>query len=262
VLAQPLQQRDIEGVYAGLRPLLYGESDATSKLTREHAVFQEPPGLITVAGGKYTTYRVMAKDTVDVVAEGLGRAVPASCTERIPLFGADGFVGSWNRREEIANQMGLETTQVERLFRRYGTALDDVMALTKGRPELAEPLAGAPDYLAVEALYATSHEGALHLDDVLTRRTRISIETFDRGTEAAPHVAKLMREVLGWNETTVRREVDHYAARVAAERDSQEQPDDRTADAARVGAEDVRMGGAGAIRLEVVRGDRSVEVAT
>jgi glycerol-3-phosphate dehydrogenase len=256
VLAQPLQRADIEGVYAGLRPLLYGESDATSKLTREHAVSRDQPGLITVAGGKYTTYRVMAKDAVDAVVQGLGRSVPESCTEHVPLTGADGFAGAWNRREEIAQEKGLATSQVERLLRRYGTDIDELMALTDRRPELAQPLEGAPDYLAVEALYATSHEGALHLDDVLTRRTRISIETFDRGVDAAPSVARLMREVLDWNDAAFAREVEHYTARVAAERDSQEQPDDRTADAARVGAEDVRMDGAGAARLEIVRGDR------
>ena len=255
VLAQPIQKNDIEGVYAGLRPLLYGESDATSKLTREHAVSNSVPGLVTVAGGKYTTYRVMAKDAVDAVAEGLGRSVPESCTERIPLLGAAGFSGAWNRRAETARENDLAPEQMSRLLRRYGSCNDEILALVNQRPELAQPLQGAPDYLAAEALYATSHEGALHLDDVLTRRTRISIETFDRGLEAAPHVARLMREVLDWNDATVEREVDHYAARVAAERDSQLQPDDRTADAARVGAADVRMGGAGAARLEIVRGD-------
>jgi glycerol-3-phosphate dehydrogenase len=256
VLAQPLRREDIEGVYAGLRPLLYGESDATSTLTREHAVSRTIPGLVTVAGGKYTTYRVMAKDAVDAVAQELGRSVPESCTERTPLLGADGFEGAWNRRAVTARENGLAPAQVERLLRRHGSCIDEILALAKQRPELAEPLTGAPDYLAAEALYATSHEGALHLDDVLTRRTRISIETFDRGLAAAPHVAELMREVLNWNDATFKREIDHYAARVAAERDSQEQPDDRTADAARVGAEDVRMGGAGATQLEVVRGDQ------
>jgi glycerol-3-phosphate dehydrogenase len=262
VLAQPLQREDIEGVYAGLRPLLYGESDATSKLTREHAVKSSIPGLVTVAGGKYTTYRVMAKDAVDAVAQELGRPVPDSCTERIPLLGADGFSGAWNRREETARESGLPLAQVKRLLRRYGSCIDDVLGLLEKRPELAEPLPGGSDYLAAEALYATTHEGALHLDDVLTRRTRISIETFDRGVAAAPQVAELMREVLDWNEATLEREIRHYEARVAAERDSQQQPDDRTADAARVGAEDVRMGGAGASRLEVVRGDRETHHAS
>jgi len=83
-------------------------------------------------------------------------------------------------------------------------------------------------------------EGALHLDDVLTRRTRVSIETGHRGVESAPEVAALMGPVLGWDAERTAREVEHYTARVAAERESQRMPDDRTADAARLGAPDVR----------------------
>jgi glycerol-3-phosphate dehydrogenase len=116
------------------------------------------------------------------------------------------------------------------------------MALMAEQPELAEPMAGAPGYLKVEAYYAASHEGALHLDDILTRRTRISIETWDRGERAAPEVAELVAPVLGWTKEDVDRETEHYLARVAAERESQDQPDDHTADAARLGAPDVRMG--------------------
>ena len=109
--------------------------------------------------------------------------------------------------------------------------------------ELGEPLEGAEAYLRVEALYAATHEGALHLDDLLTRRTRISIETTDRGIRAARTVADLMAEALGWSSQTREREIAHYEARVAAERESQEQFDDRTADAARLGAPDVRRSG-------------------
>ena len=101
---------------------------------------------------------------------------------------------------------------------------------------------GDAPYLKAEAAYAVTHEGALHLDDVLTRRTRISVETRHRGTEAAPATAEIMGELLGWDGSTVDREVAHYKARVKAELDSQEQPDDRTADAARMGAPDVRTG--------------------
>jgi len=110
------------------------------------------------------------------------------------------------------------------------------------RAPSCEPLPGAPDYLAVEALYGASHEGALHLEDLLTRRTRISIEAFDRGLSAAPVVARLVAPVLGWDDDDVEREVEHYRARVQAERESQAQPDDQTADAARLGAPDVRTG--------------------
>ncbi|MGH0036801.1 MAG: glycerol-3-phosphate dehydrogenase/oxidase [Myxococcota bacterium] len=243
-LAQPLTRADIEGVYAGLRPLLHGESEATSQLSREHAVSQSVSGLITVAGGKYTTYRVMAKDTIDLVARDLDRRVPPCCTDQVPLVGAPGYAGFWNSRGSLAEEHGLHPTQVEHLLGRYGSRITEVLALAKARPELARPLEGADSYLTAEVVYATSHEGALHLDDVLTRRTRISIETFDRGVAAAPRVADLMGEVLGWDAATRAREIEHYEARVKAERESQEQPDDRTADAARLGAPDVRMGGA------------------
>ena len=105
---------------------------------------------------------------------------------------------------------------------------------------LGEPLPGAPEYLAVEAFYAAAAEGALHLDDVLTRRTRISVETGHRGVVTAGPVAALVAPVLGWDQEAIRLEVEHYAARVAAERQSQTMPDDLTADAARLGAPDVR----------------------
>ena len=95
----------------------------------------------------------------------------------------------------------------------------------------------------MEAVYAASHEGALHLDDILARRTRISIETWDRGVAAATAVADLVAPVLGWDAEAVEREVVHYRARVVAERESQHQPDDLSADAARLGAPDVRVGG-------------------
>ena len=106
-------------------------------------------------------------------------------------------------------------------------------------PSLGEPLEGSEDYLRVEVVYAASHEGARHLDDVLARRTRLSIETWDRGLVSAEPAARLMAGVLGWDEEQIRNEVRHYELRVAAERDSQQQPDDATADAARLAADDV-----------------------
>jgi glycerol-3-phosphate dehydrogenase len=195
-----------------------------------------------VAGGKYTTYRVMARDAVDAAVEGLGRPVPPSCTERVPVVGADGFEAAWNRRDATARELGLEVAQVEHLLRRYGTLLTEIATALRDHPELAEPVEGAPSYLRVEAWYAAAAEGALHLDDILTRRTRISILTGDRGVTAAQDVARVVAPVLGWDADDVEREVLHYRARVQAERESQAQPDDLTADAARLGAADVRGG--------------------
>jgi glycerol-3-phosphate dehydrogenase len=252
VLAQPLRHEDIEGVYAGLRPLLEGESDATSRLSREHAVSQSVSGLITVAGGKYTTYRIMAKDVVDIAARGLDQKVPECCTAEIPLIGAVGYRAHWNRRETLAEESGLHVHVIEHLLMRYGARIHELLDLIREMPSLGEPIEGAPTYLAAEIHYATSHEGALHLDDVLTRRTRISIETFDRGVVAAGPTAEIMAAILGWDDATVSREIQHYEARVRAERESQTQPDDHTADAARVGAPDVRLGGTTGERAPVV----------
>ncbi|MBE2320964.1 glycerol-3-phosphate dehydrogenase/oxidase [Solirubrobacter sp. CPCC 204708] len=239
VLNQPLTREDVEGVYAGLRPLLTGESESTSKLSREHMVAVPVPGLVAVAGGKYTTYRVMARDAIDAAARGLDRHVPPSATHVTPLVGADGFQALWNRRGRVAADSGVHVARVEHLLRRYGTMTEELLELIHEDPTLGKPLPGADDYLAVEVRYAASHEGALHLDDVLTRRTRISIETWDRGLEAAEPAARLMAEPLGWDEDTIEREVSLYRERVAAERRSQEQPDDRAADLERLSAPDV-----------------------
>ncbi|MEX1179098.1 MAG: glycerol-3-phosphate dehydrogenase/oxidase [Nitriliruptor sp.] len=241
VLRTPLSHEDVEGVYAGLRPLLSGESEATSKLSREHAVATTVAGLITVAGGKYTTYRVMARDVVDEAAHNLPQRVPGSVTSRTPLLGAEGYHALWNRRRRLADETGLHVSRIEHLLHRYGSMIGEVLDLLADRPELGERIDGSDTYLKVEAVYAASHEGALHLDDLLTRRTRTSIETFDRGLTAARSVAPLMAEVLGWDDDDIAAELTHYEARVAAELESQRMPDDRTADAARMGASDVRV---------------------
>ncbi|WAL64968.1 glycerol-3-phosphate dehydrogenase/oxidase [Amycolatopsis cynarae] len=240
VLATPLTHDDIEGVYAGLRPLLAGESEETSKLSREHAVARVAPGLVAIAGGKYTTYRVMARDAVDAAVVDLPGRPPSSITDKVPLLGADGYHALVNQADHLATQHGLHPYRVRHLLDRYGSLVHEVLQAAEGRPELLRPLEHAPDYLAVEAVYAASHEGALHLEDVLARRTRISIEYPHRGVACAEQVARLMGEVLGWSDPVITREVDVYAARVAAERDSQAQPSDEAADARRSSAPEAR----------------------
>ncbi len=230
VLVSPLEHEDVEGVYAGLRPLLEGESEESSQLSREHTVAVPTPGVVAVAGGKYTTYRVMAKDAIDTAARGLDAKVPESPTETVELLGAVGYHALWNRRHRLADESGLHLARIEHLLNRYGALIDDLFALIAEDPSLAEPLPGAEDYLRVEILYAVLCEGALHLDDVLARRTRISIETFDRGTECARAVAEMMAPVLGWDDERTEKEVELYEGRVDAERRSQEQPDDESAD--------------------------------
>jgi len=244
VLVRPVTPDQILGVYAGLRPLLAGESDETSRLSREHAVVTPVPGLVLVAGGKYTTYRVMAEDAVDAAVAGLP-GVPPSRTAHLPLVGAHQWDVVRDAAPQLAVGWDLSEETVDRLLHRHGDRIGDVLELARKHPALARPLTGAPGYLAAEVVHAVTAEGALHLDDVLTRRTRVSIETAHRGVESAPEVAALMADVLGWDEERTAREVEHYTARVAAERESQRMPDDRTADAARLGAPDVRAGVAG-----------------
>jgi glycerol-3-phosphate dehydrogenase len=181
----------------------------------------------------------MARDAVDAAARGLEQAVPPSVTEATELVGADGYRALWNQRERLAEQSGLHQARIEHLLGRYGSDIHDLLAEVERRPELGEPLPEADDYLQVEIRYAATHEGALHLDDVLTRRTRISIETWDRGVGAAEPAARLLAEVLGWDDAEVERELEYYRARVEAERESQRQPEDRAADAARTNAPDV-----------------------
>ncbi len=234
MLRRPLTHDDVEGVYAGLRPLLAGESEPTSRMSREHTVVTPAPGLVLIAGGKLTTYRVMAKDAVDAAQTSLpGPRVP-SVTDRVPLLGADGYAAYVNNSRAIAQQWGLHPARVEHLLGRFGSLIDEVLAPLANRPELARPVEGADDYLQAEIVYAVTHEGARHLDDVLTRRTRISIETWDRGVAAARGVAALMAKELGWNKRRITEEVDHYRRRVEAERRSQAMTTDSEADEARV----------------------------
>jgi glycerol-3-phosphate dehydrogenase len=241
VLAVKLTRDDVEGVYAGLRPLLSGESDETSKLSREHIVAHTVPGLVVVAGGKWTTYRIMAQDAIDEAAAALDGKIPASTTEEIALLGAEGYQAAWNKRAKIARAFGVHKVRIEHLLNRYGVLTDELLDLIRERPELQEPLPGADDYIAAEIVYAATHEGALHLEDVLARRTRISIEAWDRGAEAAPVAARLMASVLGWDEARVEKEVANYLKRVTAELESQKQPDDESADRVRLEAPDITV---------------------
>ena len=181
----------------------------------------------------------MAKDAVDAPPTRSTASRP-SCTENVPLLGAEGYEALCNNRAahrqrvRAARGPGRAPAQPVRLADLRAARAD------RGGPELAEPLEGADDYLKVEARTPPRHEGALHLDDILTRRTRISIETWDRGVAAAAvQRPRLVAPVLGWDEATIDREVEYYTRRVEAERESQDQLDDPTADAARLGAPDI-----------------------
>ena len=244
VLATPLTHDDIDGVYAGLRPLLAGESESTSKLSREHAVAVPSPGLVAIAGGKYTTYRVMGQDAIDAAAEFVPTRVAPSITEKVPLMGADGYFALVNQTAHVGSHYGLHPYRVRHLLDRYGSLIGEVLAMASEngvvKPELLEPITDAPVYLKVEAVYAVVAEGALHLEDILARRMRISIEYPHRGVDCAREVAEVVAPALGWSAADVDREVETYLARVEAEVRSQTQPDDESADALRAAAPEAR----------------------
>lgn len=240
VLVTPLTHDDITGVYAGLRPLLAGEDEATSKLSREHAVARIAPGLVAIAGGKYTTYRVMAYDALDEAVQDIPRNVPSTITDKVPLLGADGYHALMNQVPHLAEKYGIHPYRIQHLLNRYGSLIDEVLGLADGKPDLLQPITASPGYLQVEVVYAAAAEAALHLDDILARRTRISIEYAHRGVDCSEQVARLVAPVLGWDEAEIAREVATYNARVTAELESQSREDDASADALRAAAPEPR----------------------
>jgi glycerol-3-phosphate dehydrogenase len=244
-VADPLTFDDIEGVYAGLRPLVSEDpTRSTASLSREHVVFQPLEGLTIIAGGKFTTYRVMAKDAVDAAARKLDQTVPASITTDVPLVGATGYRALRNSRHGLAQRSGVSVGVIDHLLGRYGSLSADVLGLIEERPDLGEAIPGADQYLNAEAVYAVRAEGALHLDDVLVRRTRISFEEPDGGLEAAKTVVELIAGELGWDEAARDHELDTYRARVEAERAAHNEITEEAAGAARARAPEIRAGAA------------------
>ena len=232
---------DIEGVYVGLRPLLSSGDEATTRVSREHEIEMPVPGLVLVAGGKYTTYRVMARDAVDAAREACGLPAGESITDRVPLLGAADYWVLRNRAARIGEEHGVSTDRVRALLDRYGSLTGEVLAAGAERPELLEPLGERDEYLKVELLYGATHEGALHLDDLLTRRTRMSIESTDSAVPLAPTVAGLVAGALDWDERECADEIALYRDRVAAERASHAELEDDAAESVRLRARDSRM---------------------
>jgi glycerol-3-phosphate dehydrogenase len=243
-LTSNLTESDVIGLYAGLRPLVDTEGLSESEISREHTVRNPLPGLVTIAGGKYTTYRVMAEDAVDAAGEDLfpGRPdlLPESTTATMPLIGA---AEPTDVLRDVAGHPGakhVDSEHLDRLAHRYGRLLPELLDVVAADPVLAQEVPGGAGTLAVEIVHAASHEGALHIDDVLTRRTRLYLEAGDRGLVAARHAARLMGDVLRWDDATRSREVSRYQQRVAAELEAQSAPDDDEAAAIRERVQDPR----------------------
>jgi glycerol-3-phosphate dehydrogenase len=231
ILADKLTRDDVIGVYSGLRPLLQPivkEGQASTKVSREHTVMEVEPGLAAIAGGKFTTYRVMAEDAVDFIL-GEDAKDRRSLTESVPLLGAQG-VGALRRGQAgIAEKYGWDEDRVKRLIRRYGTLIEGLLDLVDEDPDLGQPLPGAERYLRVEAHYAAAAEGAVHLVDILERRMRLNYESRDRGKGAAEAAASIVAPVLGWDADQEAQEIADFNAHVDAQVAAESTKDDASA---------------------------------
>ena len=224
VLLKPISRSDLLGAYAGLRPLVSSEkASATTKVSREHIVDHPVPGFVSIAGGKYTTYRVMAKDAVDASVSDLGRpekGVPESVTRDTPLLGADGFHALVNSADRLASDLGISSEEVLRLLNRYGSDIFEFASLIKENPELRKPISHGAQYLGIEIYFAASHEGAMSVSDVLLRRTRIFFESGDYGLSSTARVAEIISPLLGWSAEQAQASIREYEDLVQAERES------------------------------------------
>lgn len=232
LIADELTYDDVISTFAGLRPLLQpvlkdGSDKSSTKVSREHTVTQIAPGMSAIAGGKLTTYRVMAEDAVDFALGERAKTLP-SVTERIKLVGAEGYEVLASRAEALAAENGWDAARTDHLLERYGAELTDIIAQIEKDPSLGVPLAAAPQFLRADVLQAVRAEGALHLEDVLIRRVRLDLEAKDRGLAAAEEIISIMAPELGWDEATQQRELATYRKRVEAiEAASTETSDER-----------------------------------
>ena len=200
---------DIVGTYAGLRPLI-APSDASStvKVSREHRVSIEGDGLVRISGGKYTTYRVMARDAVGAILGDEARTRPSG-TANLPIIGAAARSGLDALAARLATEAGIGEEAARSLVDRHGTEAADVLALGREH-DLVRPLVDGHPYLEAEVAWAAEREMALSLDDLLARRIRLAPALGDRGESIAPRVAAIAGHVLGWAAARQAAEVAAY----------------------------------------------------
>ena len=210
----PLTAADVVGAWAGVRPLLKGaKTSRTADLSRHHKVTRWPSDVVSVTGGKFTTYRQMAEDTVDVVLDVVGRR--AGCrTTSLALHGASGY--------DHVDDGGLGIDVRDHLVNRYGADAATLIGMAVADPSLAEPLVPGLPYLRAEARYAAEHEMVVDLDDVFSRRTRARLLARDATAELAESVATLIAGPLGWSPEEQAGQVERYRASVTAERSAVE----------------------------------------
>ncbi len=218
VLTPLINVDEIIGVYAGLRPLVSNNKNSvTTKLSREHTVDRPAPGFVSIAGGKYTTYRIMGRDVIDLAVNELRKLTPESVTDKLPLVGADGYFALVQQVDRIALESGLSVETVTHLLNRYGSMINEILELVKETPSLAKKLSADLPYIKAEIYYAASHEGARSVDDVISRRTRIAFEAHNFGVELTEAIAEIIAPVLGWSAKERKASVAAYESLVERE---------------------------------------------
>jgi glycerol-3-phosphate dehydrogenase len=251
VLEHPISRDDVIGTWAGLRPLLQpGTMDGTesAKVSREHTVASPVPGLTVIAGGKFTTYRVMARDAVDFALGVSGAAAQPSVTKTVPLTGAIGLRAAESELRALCEGFTWDAARTDHLLHRYGANIRDIAAVCATEPSLALPLEAAAAYLRAEIVYAITHEGALHLDDIMLRRTRMAFEYHGHALAAVDEVSAIAAEYLGWTARQRQAEVDAYRDAAAADAAAAHEPDDASASR-------VRSAAAGLVPMPTERAD-------
>jgi glycerol-3-phosphate dehydrogenase len=217
VLDLDLGREDVVGAYTGLRPLVGEPGGDTVRVSREHKVHREANGVVRVSGGKFTTYRIMARDAIDVALEGRS-GVPPSGTAELALVGAAPRPALARLASELAARTGLEPASVEALVDRHGTEAARVLALGS-ELDLLRPLGPGIRQLEAEVAWAVRHEMALGIDDVLARRMRLAMALPDRGAAIVDRVADIVGRELGWDEAARRRAAAEYLANAHREYD-------------------------------------------
>lgn len=214
VLEPKLDRSQVISVFAGLRPLISQEAGSeTADLSREHVVDHPAPGFVTIAGGKYTTYRVMSEDAVNEAITDLKRIVPDSCTDSLSIIGADGYSVLKNQVKRLASLYGITSESTIHLLNRYGSLISEV--LDGATSEYLEKLSPELPYLKAEILYAVTHEGALSVSDIVNRRTRLNFELSDQGTSLLEEIAEIAARALGWDSAKKEESIREYREAVS-----------------------------------------------
>lgn len=218
VLSPQLNMEEIIGIYAGLRPLVANnKNSSTTKLSREHTVDRPAAGFVSIAGGKYTTYRIMSKDVIDLAVNELRKLTPESVTEKLPLVGADGYFALVQQIDRLAEESGLGAECITHLLNRYGSMISEILTLVKENPSLSKKLTKELPYIKAEIYYAASSEGALSVDDVISRRTRIAFEAKNNGVHLAELIAEIIAPVLRWSAKERKSSIAAYETLVGRE---------------------------------------------